>query len=181
MSKPLSLTARFEAFNRDDFTCQYCGRHPPDVLLEVDHVIPRANGGTNALENLITACFDCNRGKGTRPLQASPRSVGERAAEIAEREQQLAAYAEALKARAARIEADAWLVVAELFPENDDGEKITCPTDYMVSIKRFVARMPVPIMLEAAQVALAGAPREHSRFLYFCKLCWTYIKTGAPP
>jgi 5-methylcytosine-specific restriction endonuclease McrA len=38
--KPLSKKLRFEVFKRDGFSCQYCGAHPPDVLLEIDHVIP---------------------------------------------------------------------------------------------------------------------------------------------
>jgi len=57
---------RFEVFKRDGFTCQYCGGHPPLVSLEVDHVDPVAKGGTNAIDNLITSCEECNRGKGDR-------------------------------------------------------------------------------------------------------------------
>lgn len=64
----LSKKLRFEIFKRDGFTCQYCGRTPPNVILEVDHITPVVNGGTNDEMNLITACFDCNRGKGKREL-----------------------------------------------------------------------------------------------------------------
>lgn len=59
----VSKKTRFEVFERDSFTCQYCGRFAPDVVLEVDHILARAKGGTDDPENLITACFDCNRGK----------------------------------------------------------------------------------------------------------------------
>jgi 5-methylcytosine-specific restriction endonuclease McrA len=55
---------RFAVLERDDFTCQYCGRRPPEVRLEVDHLEPRARGGKDGLWNLVTACWDCNRGKG---------------------------------------------------------------------------------------------------------------------
>lgn len=55
---------RFEVFQRDNHTCQYCGRSPPKVILEVDHIIPISSGGTDELSNLTTSCFDCNRGKG---------------------------------------------------------------------------------------------------------------------
>lgn len=61
----VSQRKRFLVFERDAFTCQYCGRHAPDVILEVDHIIPRSKGGTDALGNLTTACFECNRGKRT--------------------------------------------------------------------------------------------------------------------
>lgn len=54
---------RFEVFKRDGFRCGYCGKTPPAVTLEVDHIEPVANGGEDDLYNLITACFDCNRGK----------------------------------------------------------------------------------------------------------------------
>lgn len=66
--KPLSKTLRFEVFKRDGFTCQYCGRMAPDVILEVDHINPVANGGENDILNLTTSCRDCNRGKGKRKL-----------------------------------------------------------------------------------------------------------------
>lgn len=66
--KPLSKSVRFEVFKRDSFTCQYCGRSAPDVVLEVDHIIPVSKGGTDDLLNLVTSCRDCNRGKSARKL-----------------------------------------------------------------------------------------------------------------
>jgi hypothetical protein len=66
--KPITKKTRFEVFKRDRFTCQYCGRMSPDVILEVDHIKPVAEGGTNKMINLITSCRDCNRGKGKRKL-----------------------------------------------------------------------------------------------------------------
>ena len=67
--KALAKKTRFEVFKRDNFTCQYCGKHAPDVVLEVDHIKPVAEGGTNDMLNLITSCVDCNRGKGKRLLK----------------------------------------------------------------------------------------------------------------
>lgn len=66
--KSLSKKIRFEVFKRDKFTCQYCGNTAPNVVLEVDHIDPVAKGGVNDLLNLITSCFDCNRGKTDRKL-----------------------------------------------------------------------------------------------------------------
>ena len=66
--KPISKKTRFEVFKRDRFTCQYCGRMSPDVILEIDHIKPVAEGGTNKMINLVTSCRDCNRGKGKRIL-----------------------------------------------------------------------------------------------------------------
>lgn len=64
----LSKKTRFEVFKRDEFTCQYCGQTPPAVTLEVDHIDPKSKGGGDGTINLITACFDCNRGKSDRIL-----------------------------------------------------------------------------------------------------------------
>lgn len=62
----ISLQKRFEILTRDRFTCRFCGRRAPETELEVDHVHPRSRGGTDDQANLVTACRDCNRGKGDR-------------------------------------------------------------------------------------------------------------------
>ena len=66
--KKLSKSLRFEVFKRDSFSCVYCGRSAPDVVLHVDHVVPVSKGGTNEITNLVTACSDCNLGKSNRKL-----------------------------------------------------------------------------------------------------------------
>src|ERR1043166_5770992 len=90
--KALSKKTRFDTFKRDGFRCQYCGAHPPGVLLHVDHVVAVAGGGTNDIDNLVTACEPCNLGKGARSLQVVPQSLAEKAAAVAEREEQLLGY-----------------------------------------------------------------------------------------
>lgn len=59
----ISKKLRFEVFKRDSFTCQYCGKKAPDVILHVDHINPVSKGGDNAIVNLITSCAECNSGK----------------------------------------------------------------------------------------------------------------------
>lgn len=54
---------RWQILERDNFTCQYCGQHAPNVQLEVDHLIPREEGGDDNPKNLRTSCYACNRGK----------------------------------------------------------------------------------------------------------------------
>lgn len=54
---------RFEVFKRDSFTCQYCGKQAPDVVLHVDHIQPVSDGGDDDILNLVTSCRDCNLGK----------------------------------------------------------------------------------------------------------------------
>ena len=76
--KKLSKKIRFEVFKRDNFTCQYCGRKAPDVVLEVDHITPVAKGGQNNIMNLITSCMECNRGKGKNVLSGNQTLEKER-------------------------------------------------------------------------------------------------------
>ena len=62
---PISSKLRFDVLRRDKYVCQYCGACGPNVELEIDHIIPVARGGKDEMNNLKTACFDCNRGKGS--------------------------------------------------------------------------------------------------------------------
>jgi hypothetical protein len=64
----ISKKLRFEVFKRDSFTCQYCGKSAPDVVLHIDHIKPVSKDGDNEITNLITSCFDCNMGKKDREL-----------------------------------------------------------------------------------------------------------------
>lgn len=62
-------------FARDDYACQYCGRHRAELkgrqFLTRDHVVPVSQGGGNTWGNVVTACSPCNNRKGNRtPEQA---------------------------------------------------------------------------------------------------------------
>lgn len=70
-------------FARDDYTCQYCGKHRRELrgrqFLTRDHVVPISHGGNNDWSNVVTACSPCNNRKGNRtpgqahmPLRAIP-------------------------------------------------------------------------------------------------------------
>lgn len=120
----ISKSLRFEVFARDGFTCQYCGQRPPDVILECDHIHPRAKGGTDDTLNLITACVDCNRGKRAKVISAvAPRpdadlamlKVQQEACEIerflkakAKRDRQMAKTCEAIQDEWMKYLTPAW-------------------------------------------------------------------------
>jgi len=53
---------------RDGFRCTYCGKTSSQKELEVDHIIAKCRGGSDDLENLTTACYDCNQGKSAQLL-----------------------------------------------------------------------------------------------------------------
>jgi len=69
------MTARLRGWikDRDRHTCQNpsCGvsvAMEPNLLLEVDHVMPVSRGGLSEPENLQTLCWRCNRTKGAKIL-----------------------------------------------------------------------------------------------------------------
>ncbi len=53
-----------EKFNR---CCVYCG--VTDTRLEIEHVVPRSNGGSDRVSNLGVACHSCNQAKGSQDVQ----------------------------------------------------------------------------------------------------------------
>lgn len=63
--------ARFRVLTRDNYRCRYCGRSAPSVIVHVDHIIPACEGGVTDDSNLVTACLDCNLGKGGSLLPIS--------------------------------------------------------------------------------------------------------------
>jgi 5-methylcytosine-specific restriction endonuclease McrA len=63
--------SRYNIYLRDGNTCQYCGSELPRTELNLDHVVPRAQGGRTTWENVVCCCIDCNLSKGARtPDQA---------------------------------------------------------------------------------------------------------------
>jgi hypothetical protein len=61
--KPLSLRKRFIVMRRDHFACVRCGASGVGARFEIGHRVAVARGGSDDLENLVTLCFDCNRGQ----------------------------------------------------------------------------------------------------------------------
>lgn len=72
--RPERKLTRLEIFNRDQYTCQYCGKETRQLTL--DHVIPRYRGGQHTWENVVSACVPCNRHKaGKTPEQAGMKLI----------------------------------------------------------------------------------------------------------
>ena len=71
--------SRKNIFERDKYTCQYCGKKPKDKksaikwmeknVLNLDHVIPRSRGGKTTWSNIVSACYGCNTKKGNSLLR----------------------------------------------------------------------------------------------------------------
>jgi 5-methylcytosine-specific restriction endonuclease McrA len=72
----VSTTAHSRILERDRWACMECGRRPPDVALEVGHLISKAQGQfigmtageLNSDENLYAVCQECNAGRSTRSI-----------------------------------------------------------------------------------------------------------------
>jgi 5-methylcytosine-specific restriction endonuclease McrA len=57
---------RHNIYERDQNTCQYCGKIFDRKDLNLDHVIPRDRGGETSWENIVCSCIKCNTRKANR-------------------------------------------------------------------------------------------------------------------
>lgn len=105
----LSVRTRFEVFKRDGFTCRYCGRTTPTVILQVDHVVPVSAGGSDDEMNLVTSCWECNSGKSAVPLNEviTGEDPHDRAILLLEKQRQLREYDHVLNELLMRREGEA--------------------------------------------------------------------------
>lgn len=174
--KTISKKTRFEVFKRDGFVCQYCGAHPPEAILEPDHINPVANGGGNEMDNLITACFSCNRGKAANLLTAIPKSLDDKAAELIERELQIKGYQSAMQKKKGRIKDESNIVLG-VYQRFNEGFTLT--ESAMVSVRKFIDLIGFFPVLEAMEEAnTRPSVRRGKEFQYFCGICWNIIKKG---
>jgi len=138
---------RFEIIKRDGFRCRYCGCSAMREPLEIDHVVPRAGGGTDDPENLITACWSCNRGKSDISLEDSRLPTAIPAEALREQAAQIRGYLSAqqavedARADVAEWVADVWrdrvkddppMVLYQRFPalvDQTPWERITAAMD----------------------------------------------------
>jgi 5-methylcytosine-specific restriction endonuclease McrA len=68
--------SRRNIFERDQHTCQYCGRRFERANLTLDHVVPRSRGGRTTWDNVAVCCVRCNTRKGDRtPAEAGMHPV----------------------------------------------------------------------------------------------------------
>ena len=173
----LSKRIRFEVLRRDSHTCQYCGQMAPDVVLHIDHVEPKALGGSEKPDNLVTACKDCNAGKSSiAPDSPIVSTLSARASAYA-----LGMTDKMTRLRASLEEADQY---CEEFEDDwegyttNDGKTVPRPIDYETTIHRWY-RIGVPSRLVSLAVKSAMALRnpgdDFGRFRYMCGIVWNQI------
>lgn len=172
--KAISKKTRFEVFKRDSFTCQYCGSHPPAVILNVDHIDPVANGGSNDQDNLVTSCESCNQGKSDRLLSDIPQSLQDKAALIVEREEQIKGYQRVMNDRRQRIE-DECMEVVDVYERFNEGYTLNDAS--LVTVRRFIEKLGMHEVVEAMERAYSNTKiRKGQEFKYFCGICWNKIR-----
>jgi len=65
--KLMTKDLRLQIMNRDNYTCQSCGKYMPDeVGLHIDHIVSIKNGGKSVESNLQVLCDKCNLKKGSK-------------------------------------------------------------------------------------------------------------------
>lgn len=68
----MTSSLREKIKKRDKYTCKNCKNNldkEPNLLLEIDHIIPLAKGGITSEDNLQTLCWKCNRSKGAKLIE----------------------------------------------------------------------------------------------------------------
>ena len=143
------------------------------MVLEVDHIHPVSKDGTNRIDNLITSCFECNRGKGAGLLSVAPQTVIDKAAIIAEKMDQLKAF-ERLQ-RAKRIKEDLAIdQVEQTFCEYYSGFRFA--NNYRESIRRILQLMTIYEIIDAMHLACKKMDNKDSTLRYCCGICWKTIR-----
>lgn len=170
--KSVPRRLRFEILRRDEYTCRYCGASAPHATLTIDHVVPVALGGGDDPSNLVTACKDCNAGKGsTSPDEKIVEDVDaaalllsralERAAEI--RRGEISNFDNiCIRFRTEWI--DIW------------GSDRNIPYTFDASLKSFLSRGLTPDeVIRYIAVTATSRVTFGDAFRYFCGCCWREI------
>ena len=171
----VSTRTRFEIFKRDGFRCRYCGKTTMETVLHVDHVVPRAGGGTDDPENLITACQACNLGKSDVPLTESRLPEPMTTEALQEQTNQIAAYLEACREHS-RARDDFRQYIAEIWLD------ATCeawvPEDFVSRLCNVVERHGIDVCMRAITVVAGKNKRGVASRKYFNGVVRNLIEDG---
>ncbi|WP_398473697.1 HNH endonuclease [Tardiphaga sp.] len=178
--EPISKKIRFEVFKRDSFTCQYCGKKAPDVILNCDHINPVVAGGTSDILNLITACFDCNSGKGGRSLsdQSVITKQVDQLAELQARREQIEMMIE-WREQLAQLDSDVVVRLEERWATLVEGRTSLTPAG-RDSLRKVISRYGVDLTIRAMQEsAITYLKREPDQTYSYDSACEAFSKIGS--
>jgi HNH endonuclease len=177
----VSKRLRYEVFRRDNHACRYCGATAPDVKLTIDHVTPKALGGSDTdPANLVTACEPCNAGKtSTNPDAPLVDDVAQDALRwsraIARAAQEILTDSGEITAAHRQFAStwDAWTY------GEDDGSRHLIPKDpgWKQTVDSLLAAgLPMAMLDECVQIAMSRrnvAPEN--TFRYMCGVAWNKV------
>lgn len=167
----VNSSLRFEILRRDQFTCRYCGAKAPDVQLHVDHVVSVALGGTDNPENLVTACAECNGGKGNRSLDDDTVADIVDDAEQWQRAMEIASIKRQNTIRNIEGIGEHFL---SIWPQH---LAYSLPFNYAKIIYNYIAQGISQDEIEyLVKVALNSSATSGRKFQYFCGCCRNVIR-----
>lgn len=166
----VSKRLRFEILRRDGHMCKHCGRTPPEVKLQVDHVVPTALGGSDDPSNLVAACEDCNTGKSSVPADAPlVQDVADKAFEWAAALRIVAEERALQRSRSQKYYAS---FEEEWYSWKDwRGNTVELPGAWRASVDQLLnAGLDMDDLLELVDVAMSAKAKDEWK--YFCGCCW---------
>jgi 5-methylcytosine-specific restriction endonuclease McrA len=120
--------------------CAYCSKR--NVPLQVEHIVARANGGTDRVSNLTLACEQCNQAKGTQDLavflKKKPKVL-----------KKIQAQVKAPLKDAAAVNTTRWTLFERL---KEIGFPVECASGGLTKYNRSVRQLPKTHWLDAACV-----------------------------
>jgi hypothetical protein len=171
--KPLSKKIRFDTFKRDGFKCVYCGNNPPNVVLEADHIIPVKDGGINQLDNLVTSCFSCNRGKAANHLTSIPESIFDNSID---RLEQYKSYLKYVKEKD-KLDKELIDIICMVYENYNEG--YTPNESFRSSIAFFVNKIGFDKTKKAMEITMGNMKKirgYNGVIKFFCGVCWNIYR-----
>lgn len=173
----LSKRLRYEILRRDGHTCRYCGASAPEAKLAIDHVVPVSLGGSDDPTNLVTACGDCNGGKG------ATSAVESVAADVADLALEMAVALQVVSDRR-RLDQKAKNATFDDFYDRWIGlygyaNYTNLPNNWEESLQQFMKRgLDAEDLLRLSLApSRAISVSRGVAFRYFCGCCWNEIRT----
>lgn len=176
----VSKRTRYEVLRRDNHACRYCGQMAPDVKLTVDHVMPTALGGSDAPDNLVAACRDCNAGKSSTSPDA--HLVADVAAKALEWGRAIDRY-HAVR-MADRRKRDAYVRRFEKawnewgYGRGEDRKRIPKPADWKPTMWQFYGLgLPIAEVEDAVTIACSNRMVDLDNiYRYMCGVLWNKVR-----